>query len=261
MTTQVLPSKPADPPTDPLDPKQRVGTSRTIQLACAWSAVPMVLLLMTGLVALAGFIPPIHPNDSAEEVARIYREDTDGIRFGIVMSFMSVVLLFPFGSAIAAQTRRIEGASPVLSYTQISSIGSSSIILVVPFIIWLTAAFRPTRAASEIQLLNDLGWILFVPSVVAFMAWVFAVGVAILSDARAQPVYPRWVGYLNIFVGLSFVPAPLVPFFKTGPFAWNGLFTFYIPFATFLLFVVVMMIFTIKAIKQQAAEASGGLRG
>jgi hypothetical protein len=52
----------------------------------------------------------------------------------------------------------------------------------------------------------------------------FAIGTAILSDR--SNILPRWVGYMNFWVALSFVPDVLAYFFKAGPFSWRGLFVF-----------------------------------
>jgi hypothetical protein len=41
-------------------------------------------------------------------------------------------------------------------------------------------------------------------------------------------------------VAVSFVPAGMLLFFKTGPFAYHGLFPFWLPVATFGLWVVLM---------------------
>ena len=44
---------------------------------------------------------------------------------------------------------------------------------------------------------------------------------------------PRWVAFLNFFVAFSFLPDPLAYFFKTGPFAWDGLLAWWVPVAAF----------------------------
>ena len=49
----------------------------------------------------------------------------------------------------------------MLTYTQIAGLASGSLIFVLPWCFWEVAAFRPDRAASQIQLLNDVGWIIF----------------------------------------------------------------------------------------------------
>ena len=229
---------------------------RKIQLACIWSGVPMVLMLFIGLWPIAGFIPPIHPWASAAEVAQIYRTQAATIRFGLAMSFLSIIFLFPFGSAIAAQSRRIEGASPVLTYIQISGFASGTLTFIVTWICWFTAAFRPERSDSDILLLNDLGWMMFVTDFIAFTAWNWALGVAILSDSREKPIFPRWLGFYNFFVGISFIPDICVPFFKTGVFSWEGIFPFYLPFFVYFIWILVQMWYTSKAIMDDPELAS-----
>ena len=223
------------------------STRRGIQKVCIWTGVPMIIMLMAGLV-FAGLIPPASPRGNAAEIAATYREHTGQIRFWLAVSFLSIGFLFPFGAAIAAQTRRLEGRTPVLTYIQIAGLASGSLIFVIPWICWFVAAFRPERSDSEIQLVSDLGWITFVTAFIAFSAWLVAVGVAILSDPNPKPLFPRWLGYWNIFVAVSFVPDICVPFFKSGLLCWRGVLPFYFPFGTYLAWIIVMMIYTAKAI-------------
>ncbi|MDB5977031.1 MAG: hypothetical protein JWR07_3791 [Nevskia sp.] len=239
---------------------KKARRERAIQLACTWSGVPMVLLLFIGLWPIAGFIPPLHPWASGSEIAEIYRTQTLPIRFGLAMSLLSITFLFSFGAAIAGQARRIEGVSPVLTYIQVSGFASGTLIFIIPWICWLTAAFRPERSDSEIMLLNDLGWITFVTAFVAFFAWNFALGLAILSDTREKPVFPRWSGYFNFFVGMSFVPDICVPFFKRGVFSWEGIFPFYLPFFVYFVWILSMMWLTSKAINEDPALAPASVR-
>lgn len=231
---------------------KKVQIAQKMQLACTWGAIPMLVLMFGGLT-LSGFISPILPSETADQVAHIYRTETDTIRIGLALSFLGVFFLLAFGAAIAAQARRIETLSPVLTYVQLASFASGSLIFVIPWVCWLTAAFRPERAATEIQLLNDLGWICFVFAYIAFSAWLVAIGLAILSDVSRTPVYPRWLAYANFFVAFSFVPDNLIPFFKTGPFSWNGIFPYWLPFALYGIWIVVMWRMTLKAINQEAA--------
>ena len=230
--------------------REKALINQKMRLLCIWCAVPMVVLLFGGLT-LSGFISPILPSESADEVANIYRTETDTIRIGLALSFLGVIFFLPFGAAIAAQTRRIETAPPVLTYLQTACFAAGSLIFVIPWVCWETAAFRPERAATEIQLLNDLGWMCFVFAYVAFTAWLIAIGLAILSDTSRTPVYPRWLGYANFFVAVSFMPDNLIPFFKTGPFSWNGIFPYWLPFALYGIWILVMLRMTVKAINRE----------
>jgi hypothetical protein len=50
------------------------------------------------------------------------------------------------------------------------------------------------------------------------------------------------LGYLNLLVAFSFVPDVLAYFFKTGPFAWNGVFVFWLALTTYSVFLVAMAV-------------------
>src|SRR5262249_1687807 len=156
-------------------------------------------LLFGGLI-YSSFMVPVPPSDTADQVAQIYRTRTSAIRLGLAVSFAAVIPLLLFCAAIAAQTRRLRPAPSGLIYAPVASFGAGSLIFVIPWVCWETAAFRPERQISETMLLNDLGWMSFVLPYVAFTAWLIAIGVAILVDTGKDPVYPRWLGYFNIFV-------------------------------------------------------------
>jgi len=233
--------------------------SQQVQKLCIWAGVPMIALLLGGML-LAGFLFPPSPAATADEIARMYRDHQTRIRFGLMISFFGIIFLFPYGAAISAQTRRIRSAGRLLSYLQNSALASASVVFILPWVLWLTAAYRPARPATEIQLLNDVGWMMFVFPLAAFCAWNWAIAVAILTDRRTPPVYPRLVGYYNIFLGLSFVPDALIIFFKSGPFTWAGVITYYLPFVWFGIWMIAMMITTSRAIDQDpelAADAPG----
>jgi hypothetical protein len=80
-----------------------------------------------------------------------------------VITTFAVALLVPFSAVIATQMRRIEGRHEVLATTQVTSGAVLSLEFIIPVMIWLTAAFRPSAVnASMIRLLDDMGWLMFV---------------------------------------------------------------------------------------------------
>ena len=38
---------------------------------------------------------------------------------------------------------------------------------------------------------------------------------------------PRWLGWFNLWAQIIYLPGILIPYFKSGPLAWNGLLAFW----------------------------------
>ncbi|RNL66797.1 hypothetical protein [Zhongshania marina] len=235
---------------------RQISGMQMLHIGCILTGIPFLIMLFGGSWAIADFIPAHSPSATSAEISAFYRENYLSIRFGLALAFLGFSFILPIGSVIAAQTRRMEGMSPVLSNIQIASFSSGSLVFITTWICWLTAAFRPERSDSEIYLLNDLGWIFFVTTFIAYTVWDFAIGLAILLDQSDDPIYPRWVGYFNIFVGVSFIPDICTPFFQSGPFAWDGIFPFYIPYFMFFVWILIMMWTTVQAILKDENLAS-----
>lgn len=226
------------------------------QLFCAWCGIGFLLLFTAGWWFLARFLPPPAPSLDAAEVAAIYQQHTGGIRFGLVLAMIAAALTAPWVAVIAIQLRRIEGNTPALAHTMLVAGAVGVLVLLLPTLLWTTAAFRPERGADLVMLLNDLGWLLFVMTFSPFFIQNLVIGLAILGDKGAEPVFPRWLGYFNIWVAILFVPGGLVTFFKTGPFAWNGLLAFWLPLVVFFIWFLIMFAALLSAIRQQSGTTA-----
>ena len=183
----------------------------------------------------------------------MYQAHTNQIRFGLLVMMGASACILPFAAVISAQMKRMEDKPSVLSNLQLVSGGIGVVFFIVPCLLWSIAAFRPERDAELIHLMNDAGWLMFLMPFTTFIVQNFAIGLAILGDNSAQPVFPRWVAYLNFWVAVLFIPGGLLTFFKTGPFAWNGLFAFWVPFVVFFSWYMVMFMLLRKGIIAQAA--------
>src|SRR5262249_1555138 len=112
--------------------------------------------------------------------------------------------------------------------------GTATYVLLSLFGVFLAAAaFRPDRSPDSIQLLHDVGWFMAFLAAPVFSAQAFALGVAVLGDRSTSPVPPRWFGYLNLWVGLLLLPGTLLMCFHSGPFAYHGVISYWIPLFTF----------------------------
>jgi len=225
--------------------------SRPTQMVCAWCGPAMTFLFFVGLMLLADFIPPPSPHDSAEQIAAMFRDNTDRIRVGVLLSMLGTGLLCPWYAVIAVQVKRIEGRWSPLAYTCLIAGACGVLEIVLPQMTWQAAAFRPERSPEVTQALNDLAWLPFLGLTTTVVLQNFVIGVAVLRDSRPAPIFPRWYGYLNFWIGLLVMPAGLIVFFKTGPFAWDGLLAWWVPVAAFFGWIVTTSVLLTQAIREQ----------
>jgi hypothetical protein len=226
---------------------------RRAQTICAWSGLVVIVGFLLGGVVIGHFVPPfIHPNWGAQRVAASYAKHADRVRWGAMISMISLSFLLPWGVAVAARTRMIEGKAPVLAYLQIACVAVSTTIVVLMPMFWALAAFRAGHVSPETtRSFSDVGFFLIVWPYAPFSIWVASVGLAIVLDPNtARPIYPRWVGYFSFWNAPIYVPAGVMSFFKHGPFGWTGLFALYLPLAMFFSWMVILTVYTLQRLRE-----------
>lgn len=227
--------------------------TKKTQLLFVWLLVPGLVVGLFALVVVAHYIPPHWPSWTADVVASIYADHQTAILIGMVASQLTTALMLPFWVMIYLQMRRIEGTrAPALSLVYLtSSICANIVAGFLPGMFFITAAFRPERNPEITQIFNDIGWFYFTFPVGGLgLIMLVVMAVCFLADKSAQPLFPRWVGFMNIWLAVLALPAALVPFFMKGPFAWNGILAFWLPLSAFGGWLVIMVIHMLKAIKR-----------
>jgi hypothetical protein len=197
-----------------------------IQKTMAFSGAAFVLLLFPAMLMI-GLLPPISPMRNADEIAQFWSTNTGLKRLGIVLLLAASGLQAPFGALIAVRIRQMEGGRySALAYTELVGVGLAVMAIIMPCFFFAAASYRPERDPQITQALNDLGWLPFVMNWPAATIQCLAIGFAILGASRA--VWPRWLGYTNVWCAFIFAAGGLVVLFKDGVFAWNGLLAFWI---------------------------------
>jgi hypothetical protein len=226
--------------------------NKSILLACAHSGILFAVLLGAGAFFIPGWLPPVDPSLSADQIAAMFEDDRMRIRLGATVAAFGSIFYCSFTSVIAVQTRRIEGESHPLTYIQLASIASTCVVIWLAAYLWLAAAYRPTTPPETIQIFNDLAWLMFIGGFQpAFIQWL-AIAFSILSDKRDVPIYPRWIGYWTIWITLTTFVGAFLPYFYSGPFAWNGVFGFWLAATMFFGWIIMMWWATVRAIKRTA---------
>jgi hypothetical protein len=227
------------------------------QMWCAAFGYAFPILALIAMFG-SGILPPQSPNHSAEQIAAWYQDGNTLKLAGFAATAVAVTLVAPLIVAVTLQMFRIEGRTPAMSFLQFGSGMATWVLMVFPMMILCAAAFRPDRDPQVTQALSDLGYITFFMGFGPFAMQDIAIGIAVLRDRAARPVFARWVGWFNLWVAFLFIPAVVIPFFKVGPFTYRGLLAFWIPTLIYGLWALVMAYATRKAIRAEAAEEQTG---
>lgn len=218
--------------------------TRKINLFGAWCGILYLALLFIGWFFIAGFFPLIKPSAGAKEIADMFRNNTTGIRVGMIIVMWCAAIFLPFTAAVADYVSRIEGRNgPLTRIVTMAGFGNAMLTFYPPMY-WLTAAFRPNERSIDLTyLLNDIGWLQFIGGLSVVMPMFIAVGLCALNDKSANPVFPRWTAFACFLGFVLMLPDQLLFFFQSGPFAWNGLIAFWVPVPIFCLLFIMFFYF------------------
>ncbi|HEX4247864.1 MAG TPA: hypothetical protein VH008_08340 [Pseudonocardia sp.] len=206
-----------------------------------------------GLWALAGLIPPPAPSLPPAQIAEFYRHGTGAIRLGLQVSMVGTALLVPFTIVIFLQMRRMEGSDAPWAYLQLCGGIGGMFLFITPYMILQAAIYRVDEISPEtLRTLNDIVWIMFVSPFSLFFLQLLGIGMCTLQQRTGTPVFRRWVGYFNLWCALIFCAGFAVPFFKTGPLAWNGVFVWWVPLTVLCVWTLLMAWVVLRAVDQQS---------
>ncbi|MGU3650115.1 hypothetical protein [Mycolicibacterium sp. A43C] len=243
---------------------QRAGASfgYTVktQLLCLWSVPTMGVFLLIAFVMFPGFFPPMSPQMAAEQVAEFYRENASSVRFSMVTFNIFGIMLLPMYAVIVVQMQRMATPSKVLGYCYLTAAASGATIFAMADIMWLLAAFRPDRDPELIQLLNDMAWMIFIAPVGMIFVQNVCLASAVYLDSRETPILPRWIAPFALVIAAAVTPAAGAAVVTTGPFAWDGVLSFWLRLGAMSVFLVVMFVVLRKAVLHQAGEFDVGQR-
>jgi hypothetical protein len=214
----------------------------------AWSGVALVVSLIVAQGFLMHFIPPPSPALSAGQIAHIYIDRKLAIRFGTLIECVGFTFYLTWSMSIVFFMRKMERGMPVLTYTAIGNAGGGYVFFLLMPITWAVLAFRPeTLNPAFLQIANDFVWFVFILSWPPFAVFMLLIAVAVLRDRNPTPIFPRWVGYLNLWTAVLIVPAGLIEFFKTGPFAYDGVISFWFVWLVFFGWIIGMAALVMRA--------------
>jgi hypothetical protein len=233
-------------------------TVRADYTTLRWALMSILLYVgfgLLGFAVLAGFWPPPSEHLSADQITAYFHHRGNALRIGMVMMAFGAPCYYVWSAVLSKIIKRIEGPMGVLSTVELLGGLLTAWVTVMPAIIWLTASFRSeARSPQTVQTLYDLGWIFFDLTFMCSVLQSVALGVAILRDKRDRPLFPRWVGWLSFLTAASYVPLVLMPFNRTGLFAWQGLISFWVVFVMFFVLIAAVTPYAWQALRRLEAD-------
>ncbi len=205
----------------------------------SWSGFVYIAFLLAGMW-LAGFLPSQPPSWNPDQIATVYRTNVWDIRIGMVLALVGSMFYVPWTAILGKLIMRVEGGPGILTFSLIIAGCCNVLLTAYPAGYWLLGTFRPDRDPQLVQLINDISWTQFLGVITPFYFVPISIAYAALADEDPDPIIPRWVGWFNIWFELSLLPLVVIFWFHTGPFAWNGIFGFYLPFSIFFIWFFVM---------------------
>lgn len=224
------------------------------QWVSLWTGPAVGLVLVVAMLAYPGFWPPMSPTMTADQVAAFYADHTAWIRFSQVTFNLCGIMVLPFFMVIVVQMKRMRTQSHIFAYCYLTAIVSGATFFALSNVFFLVAAFRPDRDPSQIMLLNDLAWIMFIAPTGMVLAQFLLLAAAVRYDDGPDPVFPRWVGPYSLATGLAMIPATGAAVCQTGPLAWDGLLSFWLRNGALAAFVVVMFFVLRRSVLRQAVD-------
>ena len=226
---------------------------------CAWSGPILLVTFIIFWAVLGRNLPPLSAALDAQGIADHFLQNTNQVRIAMVVMMVVAVLYYTWGLAITKVMETVEhsnGENNMMSTMQLWGAGFTTLIILFPCALWLSAAFRPEALPPfMLQYIYDLGWLIFDLSFTLTTLQMVALGICFLGDRRASPLLPNWVSWFSIWVGAMFFVVVLIAFAKSGPFSRSGLFNYWFEFSIIIAWFALISVYQLRALTRLESEA------
>jgi magnesium-transporting ATPase (P-type) len=233
--------------------------SKRIQIFCAWCGPAFVVLYGLTWCVLGHNYPPPNPAFTAQElVDNFYLKYQGSIMLGESLSAATGILYLVWACQLTVQMWRRE-KTPILSILQLAGGLLTGWVLIFSPALWAWCAEMAGTVSPElIKAVHFMAWYVFDMTYMITTVEVAALFVLVMADKTKPALMPKWAAALALFSGLSFLPLSFLPYFKSGPFAINGYWSFHVAFISYGLFTAIIgpyMAADIKRVKIPATPA------
>jgi hypothetical protein len=229
--------------------------SEKSQRAILWWGIGMAVVYGICLIFLFDMVPPPSAEWSAARVAEFYQEHSTRIRWGAVISGWTGAFMMPILAVVAIQMARVEtGGAKIWSALSLVSGALMSLFLALPPIFWGAAAYTADREPEITALAHQLGLLTLTTTDQYYIFMWVGVTVLALRPATqlvAHNPFPRWWGYLSLWITVMFEAGAFAFVPKSGPLSWNGLLVFWSPLSLFSVWIAIQCWLVFRALRGQ----------
>jgi hypothetical protein len=220
-----------------------------------WASLICIFIWGFGYVFLIGFFPPPSASLDASQVLHLYVDNNLQLRIGIVLCICTAGFFVPWSLAVSIQMARHEEGMPIWAILQLVAGAMGALLFVMPSVFWGIAAFSVERDPAITLFAHETAFLFYVTTTSFFPFQtipIIAVGLSKKIDTTSA--FPRWLGFLMLWYLIISEAGVMAQMFKIGPFSWNGMFAFWIPFAGFSVWFPVICYMLLRAIRLQERE-------
>jgi predicted membrane protein len=223
--------------------------SKRDQWICWWSLPIFYNLFGLMFVFLGKVMPPPKPGLTQQEIVAFVESNARSMQSAWVLLSLTLGFASLSSGLIVTQMKRMRGVSPALAYAYLAVLAVAALPgCLFCGLMFALAAFRQ-REPQVVALLYDMGMLSFVGSLGCFVTQYLVFAIAIFLDRRG--IFPKWLAYMSLWGIVTELVAIPIWIFRSGPYAWDGLISFYLGTVIFVVWEICLIICLYKAIKRQ----------
>ncbi len=227
--------------------RPRHGSRKLDQWIALWIVPFFFTLFGIVFVPLSGMMPPRSPGRSSSQIVDFMQSHDLLIACAILTASFGLAPLT--NSVYLIQIKRMS-VSPVFRYSvMVGSMTGAIVGMLFPMFCFGLGAFRSGYEPSTLAMLYDFGYLAYIGSLGCFCVMWMAFGLAIILDENH--ILPKWLGYYTVWQYVTELMAAPVWISTSGPFAWDGLMTFWFAMVLYVPWQVIVYVCIYRAIKEQ----------
>jgi hypothetical protein len=224
-----------------------VKSKKRDQWIAFWIVPGFFTLFGVVFVPLSWMMPPRSPSSPEPQIVSFMQSHNLLIACAVLTLAFG---LAPVSNAVYLMQIKRMSVSPAFRYAMIVGATTGAIVgMLFPMFCFGLGAFRPGYRPSILAMLYDFGYLAYIGSLGCFCVMWMAFALAILLDQNN--ILPKWLGYYTIWQYVTELMAAPVWIAKSGPFAWNGLMTFWLAMALYVPWQIIVYLCIYRAIKNQ----------